>query len=342
MFLNRHSRHDRQRLTGFTLIELLVVIAIIAILIALLLPAVQQARDAARRTQCKNNLKQIGLALHNYHDVYNLFPGNIVESTGSYRNASWLTMILPFMDQAAGYNQMEFSGTNFSNQGAPPNLNWDVIQQLRVPGLNCPASVLPTTRRQSTNSATQGLGSPPEIEYQVADYPGISGGYWIPQTTTVPPGGVWTGYGWDHQVGVIVNFGPGVRPRKVGSLKDGSSNTIAVGEHSSYTIRDSDGAQVDARPSNWAGGAWGNGPGTHAWLGWSLNVTVPRYHINYNGPGYGHDIPYGGHTGLRSEHAGGVQVNLADGSVRFLSENMDFDTLMALCNGQDGTTVPEF
>ncbi len=113
---------------GFTLIELLVVIAIIAILVALLLPAVQQAREAARRTQCKNNLKQLGIAIHNYHDVAGMFPGNITQSPGSYRNASWLTMILPYIDQAPAYNQMEFSGTNFSNQGAPPNLNWDLVQ----------------------------------------------------------------------------------------------------------------------------------------------------------------------------------------------------------------------
>jgi len=333
-------RTTRKR--GFTLIELLVVIAIIAILIALLLPAVQQAREAARRTQCKNNLKQLGLAIHNYHDVYTVFPGNITESPGSYRNASWITMILPYLDQAPAYNRMVFEGTNFSNQGAPPNLNWEVVQELRVPGLNCPSSPLPTVRSQGTNSATQGLGAPGTITYQVADYSGVAGGYWRPNTTSVPPGGVWTGYGWDHKVGVIINLGPGKSPRKIAKLTDGSSNTICVGEHSNYTIRNSDGAQIDARPSNWAGGAWGNGPATHAWLGWSLNITTPRYPINYNGPGYGHEIPYGSHTGFRSTHVGGAQCLLADGSCRFLGENMDFDTLLALCNGQDGVPVGEF
>jgi prepilin-type N-terminal cleavage/methylation domain-containing protein len=330
------------RRRGFTLIELLVVIAIIAVLIALLLPAVQQAREAARRSSCKNNLKQLGLAIHNYHDTFSVFPGNISESPGNYRNASWFTMVLPYIDQAPGYNQMKFSGTNFSNQNAPPNLNWSVIQQLRVPILNCPSSTLPIVRSQSSNAATQALGAPATLTYQVADYSGIAGGYYIPKTTTVPPGGVWTGYGWDHQVGVIVNLGPDVYPRNLAKLTDGSSNTMAVGEHSSYTIRDSDKAQVDARSTSWAGGAWGNGPGNHAWLGWSLAITVPRYGINYNGPGYGHDIPYGGHTGLRSNHTGGAQALLADGAVRFLSENMSFDTLLALSNGQDGTVVGEF
>jgi prepilin-type N-terminal cleavage/methylation domain-containing protein/prepilin-type processing-associated H-X9-DG protein len=327
---------------GFTLIELLVVIAIIAILIALLLPAVQQAREAARRTQCKNNLKQLGIALHNYHDTFTVFPGNICESPGSFRNASWLTLILPYVEQSVAYHQMIFNGTNFSNQNAPPNLNWNVIQQLRVPGFNCPSSTLPTVRSQTTNAATQALGAPTSITYQVADYSGINGGYFLPGTTTVPPGGYWTGYGWDHQIGVIVNFGPGVQVRSIAKLTDGTSNTLAVGEHSSYTIRDSDKAKIDARSSNWAGGAWGNGPGIRVSAGWSLNLTVPRYGINYNGPGYGHEIPYGQHTGIRSQHTGGAQVLLADGSVRFLSENLSFNTLMALSNGEDGTVLGEF
>ncbi len=334
------KRHQKSR--GFTLIELLVVIAIIAILVALLLPAVQQAREAARRTQCKNNLKQLGLALHNYHDVFNVFAGNICESPNAFRNASWFTLILPYVEQSAAYQQMIFSGTNFSNQGAPPNLNWNVIQQLRVSSFNCPSSVLPTVRSQTSNSATQALGAPATLTYQVSDYTGINGGYFLPGTTTVPSGGVWTGYGWDHQVGVIVNLGPGVLPRSIAKLTDGTSNTLAAAEHSSYTIRDSDKAKIDCRSSNWAGGAWGNGPGNHAWLGWSLNLTVPRYPINYNGPGYGHEIPYGQHTGIRSQHTGGAQALLADGSVRFLSENMSFDTLMNVCIGDDGTVVGEY
>lgn len=97
---------------GFTLIELLVVIAIIAVLIALLLPAVQQAQEAARRTQCKNNIKQLGLALHNYHDVYRTFPtGWIAVENGRHNaheglnGAGWGSMILPYLDQAPLYQK---------------------------------------------------------------------------------------------------------------------------------------------------------------------------------------------------------------------------------------------
>ena len=97
------------RARGFTLIELLVVIAIIAVLIALLLPAVQQAREAARRTQCRNNMHQVALALHNYHDTHGCFPPGRVD-TGSYcMNHSWLTLILPFVDETALYNAYNFS-----------------------------------------------------------------------------------------------------------------------------------------------------------------------------------------------------------------------------------------
>ncbi len=124
---------------GFTLIELLVVIAIIAILIALLLPAVQQAREAARRVECRNHLKQIGLALHNYHDEHNLFPPGYVRSTNDSSNTTgyrsgfgWGTMILPFMDMRPLYDDL---GAHF---GSEPTAAGASIRK-RLSTFECPS-----------------------------------------------------------------------------------------------------------------------------------------------------------------------------------------------------------
>lgn len=129
---------------GFTLIELLVVISIIAILIALLLPAVQQAREAARRTQCKNNLKQIGLALHNYHDVARAFPPGwiAVDDTGSpsahegTSGVGWAAMILPYLEQGNIYSQFNASLplTDPANAAFLRN---------QIPGYKCPSDPQP-------------------------------------------------------------------------------------------------------------------------------------------------------------------------------------------------------
>ncbi|MBL8809092.1 MAG: DUF1559 domain-containing protein, partial [Planctomycetaceae bacterium] len=116
------------RRKAFTLIELLVVIAIIAILVALLLPAVQQAREAARRTQCKNNLKQFGLALHNYHDVFNAFPpakggtvgyGSTTRLDGNYERRTGVIALLPYIEQTALYNQID-AGNPSTSPPIPP------------------------------------------------------------------------------------------------------------------------------------------------------------------------------------------------------------------------------
>ena len=150
--------------SGFTLIELLVVIAIIAILVSLLLPAVQQAREAARRSQCQNNLKQLGLAMHNYHSTYNVFPlnfgGTARVGTGNVGNAfrlSYLVGLTPFMDQTALWNQISKPGTiNGTSYPAMGHVPWDASYppwKQQITSLLCPSDGAPVTDEADTNYA---------------------------------------------------------------------------------------------------------------------------------------------------------------------------------------------
>ncbi len=313
---------------GFTLIELLVVIAIIAILIALLLPAVQQAREAARRTQCKNHLKQLGLALHNYHDVATTFPHNAVPQSGGVadrrRGPSWMLRLLPYIDQAPAYNQMTFNGTDWTAQDGP-NLNAAVIVKLMVPGVNCPSSPLPVVDTKG------GV-------HQRSHYVGICGSYYKGGTTTTLAGLPYVdSYGRTVYNGVMTAAAADSRPVRMRDITDGTTNTMIISEQGDY-LRDATNTTVDRTSSGHWGGAWscGGGAGT-----WTQSVTTLRYPIG-TFSGTGNTQPYEVNIPLVSAHTGGVQATLADGSVRFISENIDFATLTTLCDKQDGAVVGEF
>ncbi len=337
------ARHKRNQF-GFTLVELLVVIAIIGILVGLLLPAVQAAREAARRMSCSNNLKQIGLAIHNYHDTFRKFPGNVGTPQGvNQRGASWLTMILPQMEQSAAYNAMVWIDTDFNDQGNATNRNWEVMSRLRVPTFNCPSSPLEGLRVHTAASGTQALGAPETYEIQIPDYVANVGYYFSPGTGLTPgarSGGsrnVWTGYGWMQDAGLVSIWNERFKGAKMANVTDGTSNTIAVGEHSDFMFL-ADGTREDARPGRGPGGAWAAGPCFHAWLGWTMNITAARYPINslYSG-NYTQRWASTLHNGYRSAHTGGSQFCMGDGSVRYVSENIDFEnTFMALSGRDDG------
>ena len=164
LLLGKKSCCPTRRSCGFTLIELLVVIAIIAILIALLLPAVQQAREAARRSSCKNNLKQLGIALHNYHDVYSMFP--IGAQAGGATSPNWRVGLLPYLEQAPAYNQLDHRLGLYYAHVTPAFIGNSVLTDLIVPTYVCPSSPHPVKNPTDLFLALDGM---------VMDYVGISG-----------------------------------------------------------------------------------------------------------------------------------------------------------------------
>lgn len=135
----------RRSQNGFTIIELLVVIVIIALLIALLLPAVQQARVAARRAQCKSRIRQLGIALHNYHDTYRVFPSGLI----GINKAGWGTMILPFVEQSPIYNQFDWS----------QNVADDDVAHYTLSAYWCPSETRPGTNSDFGNGVSTYLGN---------------------------------------------------------------------------------------------------------------------------------------------------------------------------------------
>ena len=293
------SRKTKTR--GFTLVELLVVIAIIGILVALLLPAIQAAREAARRTQCNNNLKNIALGLQNYHDAYKTLPmgaagrrwaapgptGPNGGLTGGNLGSSWYVSTAPFMEQRNIYDKLMSTqrpgagvGANEFRYGTmPPDIQTD-LRRLVPDYMRCPSSPLPDFNTQTGNCA-------------MATYTGISGGTDIdPANTTLYPNVQW-GRPSSNQVymnevpgrslsatcnnddGVWTSSGmlPPCEHLSYANCTDGLSNTMVVGEQSDY-LQDVD-VSISAKYRGDPG--WTGATGTHR--GW-ISGTSQRNFIS--------------------------------------------------------------
>ncbi|MEO8495605.1 MAG: DUF1559 domain-containing protein [Planctomycetota bacterium] len=312
---------------GFTLVELLVVIAIIGILVALLLPAVQAAREAARRMQCGNNLKQLGLALHNYHDTYKVFPMGVMNpgvnpgSAGTLpylttcsvtcRNTPWTLYILPYIEQQPLHDQIDFSLAMGPAQrsGAGPAIHQGALFANTPLGVfQCPSDPVYQDPYQLAGNA----------HYAITN--GRRTSYWFPaidrlEDRTQP---------WDRDISnnrAMFGINGGAR---IGDVKDGTSNTMMLSE----TPFKKNVVQY--------------GP---FWTAWNYTSGVEFGQIINRKAGCANAA--GLFTcptawGAGSLHPGGMQEALADASVRFVPETIDFAILQGLVRISGGESLGDY
>ena len=338
--MNRSGRLSLLRRRAFTLVELLVVIAIIGVLVALLLPAVQAAREAARRMSCQNNLKQLGLAMHNYESTHKNLPpgGQPAKGTSNNYGVSWLALILPYMEQGSVYDKFDFQGIGAAQTGVVyfngsfgNAANGNLLRGKYIQSFWCPSSPLNKWALKSIDPpGPQGVMSP--------TYAGISGGTQHPDMSYITNKD--SNADPHNATGILSKAGVLCSSQQIrmGQITDGTSNTIAAAEQSGWCFT-SAGAKADCRSD--FGHGFPMGPSTYAANQRDWNITSVRYGVNvrsHNLTGIG-DVYYGNNRPIQSAHPGGANVLFADGSVRLLIENTALQTLFDLCNRDDGNVT---
>jgi prepilin-type N-terminal cleavage/methylation domain-containing protein/prepilin-type processing-associated H-X9-DG protein len=337
---------------GFTLIELLVVIAIIAVLIALLVPAVQKVREAAARAECSNNLKQLALGCHNYHDARGQLPyGRKFDNWDTY---SWSVLVLPYIEEANVYlgyvsiNVMDWQPFYPGSNG--PIGNVAVQRQAResiIPTFLCPADNGPNTNEIGTTDYGMVRGN-----YRACTGSGdmygsgtdATGGPWgvgvfgvVPFQTTDPAGKIFT------------TTGPKTAGVKLIAITDGTSNTVMLSEALSPDTSKGWGGPIGSiLYGNMGGGLFtttiapnssspdrpiGPCPQNQGIAGY----TAPC--VSLGGNAWWTRSAVGAYVGARSKHPGGVNVALADGSVRFVADGIDLGVWRAVGTRSNGETV---
>jgi prepilin-type N-terminal cleavage/methylation domain-containing protein len=325
---------------AFTLVELLVVIAIIGVLVALLLPAVQAAREAANRMSCGNRLKQLSIALHNHHDVYKKFPPgaegavypkpNPAGNTTTFMGTSWIVYCLPFFEQKALYDRYDFTVQydNIPSGGSTaPGLNNDAVGSTVVDTLYCPSGARPKAYLDPNGN---GVKDDPSTHYYGVMGPAgptnptpmtINGTTYNYTVGSAGGNGAWTPHGILSHYQVTSGSVSTYREVGFADVLDGTANTLMLGERSMILP-----TGVTNSYRSWIRGNNG-GSGT------TKCVTNPINATHYNGSNNFNEISFG------SNHPGGCQFAMGDASVRYVSETIDLTVYRASASMNSGEPV---
>jgi prepilin-type N-terminal cleavage/methylation domain-containing protein/prepilin-type processing-associated H-X9-DG protein len=321
----------RVRRGGFTLIELLVVVAIIAVLIALLLPAVQSAREAMRRAQCCNNLKQIGLAMHNYASAHDALPPGWKGCCWG----TWLIFVMPYLEQQALYNSWNFAGNNLwggpydspFRYGGPANLT---VSSTRVNVFYCPSD-------GGNGNLVGGASWPVTSQNYVVNFGNTSATQDASLDGVVFLGAPFTDIGSP----ITAIYGSSTSPASIGgiirlsAITDGLSNTMITSE---VVV----GQGADFRGFSW----WFEGAAFEGYLAPNSSSPDLMQSQNYCNYPFQNNPPCAGAPSIiaimnaaRSRHPGGVNVGLADGSVRYIKDSINLFSWRALSTTQGNEVI---